>query len=119
MSQRNQVRLTAVAAVLGLITLSVVRARAETASPLPLPNPYHVDETFKLEMPPGLQSLGSVSGLKVGPDNNLYVFHRCVENTCTGHNDVPPILVYNQQGKLLKSMGVGMVVWPHGISVMP
>jgi hypothetical protein len=119
MSQRNRARLTAVAAVLGLITLSVVRARAETASPLPLPNPYHIDETFKLEMPSGLKSLGSVSGVKVGRDNNIYVFHRCVENSCTGHNDVPPIVVYTPQGKLLRSMGAGMFVWPHGIAVMP
>ena len=114
MSQRNRVRLTAVAAVLGSITLSVVRARAETASPLPLPNPYHIDETFKLEMPPGLKSLASVSGVKVGPDNNIYVFHRCVENSCTGHDDVPPIVAYTPQGKLLRSMGAGMFVWPHG-----
>lgn len=119
MSQRNRVRLTAVLAVLGSMALSVDRARAQTASPLPLPNPYHIDETFKLEMPPGLQSLGSVSGVKVGRDNNIYVFHRCVENSCTGHNDVPPILVYSPQGKLLRSMGAGMIVWPHGIAVMP
>jgi hypothetical protein len=51
-------------------------------------------------MPPGLKSLGSVSGVKVGRDDNIYVFHRCVENSCTGHNDVPPIMVYTPQGKL-------------------
>src|SRR5215471_8432128 len=101
---------------LGAATLSV---NAQTPSPLPLPNPYRVDETFKPEIPSGLKSLASVSGLKVGPDNNLYVFHRCVENTCTGHNEVPPILVYTQKGALLRSVGAGMVVWPHGIFVTP
>jgi DNA-binding beta-propeller fold protein YncE len=102
-----------------LLTLVAAALSARAQSPLPLPNPYRIDETFKLEMPPGLQTLGSVSGLKVGPDNNLYVYHRCVENTCTGHNDVPPILVYNQQGKLLRTLGAGMIVWPHGIALMP
>jgi hypothetical protein len=104
-----------------LLTLiaAAVCASAQTPSPLPLPNPYHLDETFKPEIPSGLKSLGSVSGLKVGPDNNLYVFHRCVENTCTGHSDVPPILIYTQKGALLRSMGAGLVVWPHGIFVMP
>jgi hypothetical protein len=111
MSQRKRVLLTLFAAALF--------ARAQAPSPLPLPNPYHIDETFKPEMPRGLQSLASVSGLKVGPDNNLYVFHRCVENTCSGHNDVPPILVYTQKGALLRSEGAGMLVWPHGIFVMP
>jgi DNA-binding beta-propeller fold protein YncE len=119
MSHRNPLRFTRAGVVFGMLAFSVGGTRAQTPTPLPLPNPYHIDETFKLEMPSGLKSLGSVSGLKVGPDNNLYVFHRCVENTCTGHNDVPPILVYNQQGKLLRSMAAGMIVWPHGISVLP
>src|ERR1700730_17455934 len=116
-SRRSRVLLTLVA--VGFEMTGLPAGRAQTPSPLPLPNPYRIDETFKLEMPPGLQSLGAVSGLKVGPDNNLYVFDRCVENSCTGHNDVPPILVYMQQGKLLRSLGAGMFVWPHGIAVMP
>ena len=104
-----------------LWTLAVVISATETMaqSPLPLPNPYRIDETFKPELPPGLKALGSVSGVKVGPDNNVYAFHRCVDNSCTGHNDIPPVLVYSPQGKLLRSMGAGLIVWPHGIAVMP
>ena len=96
-----------------------VPAATLTPSPLPLPNPYRVDNSFTLEMPKGLQTLGSVSSLKVGPDNNLYVFHRCVEDSCTGHDAIPTILVYTQQGKLLREMGAGQFNWPHGIFVMP
>src|SRR5258708_39427839 len=70
-------------------------------------------------MPRGLEALGLVCGGKVGRDNNIYVFHRCVENSCTGHNDVPPIVVYTPQGKLVRSMAAGMIVWPHGMAVMP
>jgi hypothetical protein len=119
MTQRNRACLTALAAVLAMMVPSVERARAETPSPLSLPNGYHIDESFKVEIPSGLKSLGSVSGVKVGRDHNIYVFHRCVENSCTGHDDVPSVLVYTSRGKLLKSMGAGMVVWPHGIAVMP
>ena len=110
MSQKSAVPLTLLAVVLAMTSLSAGAARAQTPSPLPLPNPYHIDETFQPEMPAGLRSLGAVSGLKVGPDNNLYVFHRCVENSCTGHDDVPPMLVYTPHGKLLRSMGAGMFV---------
>jgi NHL repeat len=119
MSQRA--RLMILAIVVGMVAVQGgVQAQAPAVkSPLPLPSPYRLDESFKLEMPQGLKTLGSVSAVKIGPDNNLYVFHRCVENSCTGHNDINPILVYNQQGKLLRQMGKGMFVWPHGLQVMP
>lgn len=94
-------------------------AQAPTPSPLPLPNPYRVDESFKPEMPRGLKSLGSVTAVKVGVDNNLYVFHRCVLDSCEGHDDIDPILVYTQQGKLLRQLGAGQFGWPHGLFVMP
>jgi DNA-binding beta-propeller fold protein YncE len=117
MSQQNRVTLAGATAILGMIALCASPAQAESNSPLPLPNPFHVDETFKLELPPGLKSLGSLSGVKVGPDGNLYVVHRCVLNACTGHDDVPPIIVATQQGKLIRSLGAGMFVWPHGVAI--
>jgi hypothetical protein len=55
--------------MLGMIALCAGPARAESNSPLPLPNPFHVDATFKLELPAGMKSLGSLSGVKLGPDN--------------------------------------------------
>ena len=114
-------RLTLLAVVLGVMTVWMGRvfAQAPAPSPLPLPNSFRMDESFKLEMPKGLTTLGSVSAVKVGPDNNVYVFHRCVANSCTGHDDIDPILVYNQKGKLLRQMGKGMFVWPHGMVIMP
>jgi hypothetical protein len=99
----------------GMIALCARPARAESNSPLPLPNPFHVDETFKLELPAGMKSLGSLSGVKVGADSNIYIAHRCNTVSCTGHDDVPTIIVATQQGKLVKSFGAGLFVWPHGI----
>ena len=118
----NRTRLTLLAVGVGMVAMYAGGLRAQAPagkSPLPLPNPYRLDESFKLEMPKGLKTIGSVPGIKVGPDNNVWVFHRCVGNFCTGHDNISPILVYSQQGKLLRQMGAGLFVWPHGILVMP
>jgi len=64
MSPQNLVRLAAAPMLFGMIALCAGPARAEGGSPLPLPNPFHVDETFKLELPAGMKSLGSLSGVK-------------------------------------------------------
>src|SRR4029077_7777371 len=39
---------------------------------------------------------------------------RCGQNTCEGSN-LPPILEFDASGKLLKSFGAGMFLFPHGI----
>ena len=125
MSLQYLVRLAAaplrlgIGVMLGMIALCAGPARAASDSPLPLPNPFQVDETFKMELPAGMKSLGSLSGVKVGSDNNIYVAHRCTTVSCTGHDDVPPIIVATQQGKLVKSLGAGLFVWPHGIFAAP
>ena len=120
MPQRT--RLTLLAVGLGMLVVSAGGLYAQAPagkSPLPLPNPYRMDESFKLEMPKGLTTLGTVPGIKVGPDGNVYVFHRCVANTCDGHPNIDPILIYSPQGKLLRQMGAGQFIWPHGILVRP
>jgi len=63
MSQNSWPKLAAIALVAGMIALP---ARSQTPSPLPLPNPYHIDETFKLEVPSGWKSLGGAGALKIG-----------------------------------------------------
>jgi hypothetical protein len=99
MSQNNWPKLAAIALVAGMIALP---ARSQTPSPLPLPNPYHIDEAFKLEMPSGWKSLGGAGALKIGSDNNLYVFLRCGWATCTCHDYASSIVVYTQQCNFLR-----------------
>jgi DNA-binding beta-propeller fold protein YncE len=70
-------------------------------------------------MPNGLKELGSVSSVRVGPDGNVYVFHRCVDDSCAGHDAVNPILVYTPLGRLVRGMSSGKFNWPHGLLVMP
>jgi hypothetical protein len=91
-------------------------ATGQDSRPPPLAG-YEQDTAFSLEMPPGLQSLGAVIGVRVAPNGNLWVFHRCAENTCAGHKEIPPLLEYSPAGKLLRSFGAGMFVWPHALFI--
>jgi DNA-binding beta-propeller fold protein YncE len=50
-------------------------------------------------------------------DGNIWVGERCGENSCAGKDDVAPILLFDPSGKLLKSFGAGLILWPHGMHV--
>ena len=65
---------------------------------------------------PGGQPWAAVIGAEQGPDGNIYVLHRCFENSCAGRTE-PPFLVFDQSGRLLRSWGAGMFVFPHGFYV--
>jgi len=58
----------------------------------------------------------AVIGAEPGPDGNLYVLHRCVDNSCAGRTE-PPFLVFDPSGKLLRTWGSGMFAFPHGFYV--
>ena len=77
-----------------------------------LPQPYQTT-TGWAQLPSGLK-WGAVIGAAQGPDGNIYVVHRCFNNSCAGRTE-PPILVFDMSGKFLRSWGVGMFVFPHGL----
>jgi len=79
-----------------------------------LPGPYRRVEPWA-ELPDGM-TLGAVIGAEPGPDGNLYVLHRCFENSCVGRPE-PPILKFDTNGQLLDSWGEGMFAFPHGFHV--
>jgi sugar lactone lactonase YvrE len=58
----------------------------------------------------------AVIGAEQGPDGNMYVLHRCFENSCAGRSE-PPFLVFDPSGRLIRSWGAGMFVFPHGFFV--
>src|SRR5438445_363917 len=67
---------------------------------------------------------GEVIRVHVHSDGTIWVFHRCFNTvppgiaTCLGRGDAnPPILQFDPSGKLLKSLGGGMFVNPHGFTV--
>lgn len=83
------------------------------------PTPYRTTEDWA-SMPEG-RKWGSTSAVYPAQDNsgNIWVAERCGQNSCVGREGVDPILLFDSSGKLLKSFGAGMLVWPHGIFVDP
>jgi DNA-binding beta-propeller fold protein YncE len=66
--------------------------------------------------PPDGVPWAAVTAVEAAPDGSIYVIHRCHENSCAGRTE-PPILKFDASGKLLKSWGAGMFVFPHGATV--
>jgi sugar lactone lactonase YvrE len=79
------------------------------------PNPYRTIDHWG-ELPEG-RVWGSTSAVDIDRDGrSIWVAERCSANSCVGKTD-PPILKFDSSGKLLKSFGAGMFVFPHGICV--
>src|SRR5437764_3803244 len=79
-----------------------------------LPQSYRTTRDWG-ELPAGMK-WAAVTAIEQAPDGSIYVIHRCFENSCAGRSE-PPILKYDPGGKLLKALGVGLFVWPHGADV--
>lgn len=79
-----------------------------------LPQPYRTLRDWA-QLPSGLK-WAAVTGVEPAPDGSVYVIHRCFANSCAGRSE-PPILKFDKSGKLLKSWGEGMFVFPHGSCV--
>src|ERR1043166_6960807 len=96
--------------------------------PTNLPNPYRLVPDWPV-LPatmsgPHGHRWGEVIRVSVGPDGNIWVFQRCFNDTphgdasCVNRGDAnPPILEFNADGRLLKSLGVGLFAHPHGFTV--
>ncbi|MDP5052755.1 MAG: hypothetical protein NWP69_03095, partial [Congregibacter sp.] len=66
---------------------------------------------------PAGRSWGATSA--VYPANNgqhIWVGERCGANTCV-NSDLDPILLFDENGELLRSFGAGLISWPHGMFV--
>ena len=81
-----------------------------------LPNPYERVYPWG-ELPTGAyDERASFIGAEQGPDGNIYLLGRCLQNSCTGRPE-PPILKLDAAGRLLKTWGTGMFDFPHGFAV--
>ena len=79
------------------------------------PNPYK--SVFDWAKMPQGRTWGSSAGVDIDPDGkSVWVIDRCGANTCYGSN-LDPILKFDASGKLVRSFGAGMFVFPHGIHV--
>ena len=59
---------------------------------------------------------GSTSAVDIDPKGNIWVADRCTLNSCAGRTE-EPIMQFDPSGKLLKSFGAGLFIFPHGFHV--
>src|SRR5262249_42584549 len=85
------------------------------------PNPYQsIENSFKL---PESRKWGSTSAVDIDKDGrSIWVAERCGTNSCldraTGQMSASdPVLHFDASGKLIKSFGAGMLIFPHGIFI--
>ena len=96
---------------LGLLLLLAGLANAQNSAP----NPYETIEGWA-ELPDG-RVWGATSAIYPANDGkHIWVAERCGTNLCVG-SDVDPVLLYDQEGNVVKSFGAGMITWPHGMFV--
>ena len=85
-----------------------------------LPNPYaRVHPWGELPDPyvPGAYNeRAAFIGADEGPDGNIYLLGRCLQNSCTGRSE-PPLLKLDPSGRLLLSWGSGLFDFPHGLDL--
>jgi streptogramin lyase len=98
-----------------MIVLIAAAAFAADISPVnDLPNPYQT-VTGWFQLPEG-RKMGSSSAVDIDSKGHIWVAERCGANTCAG-STLDPILEFDKSGKLLKSFGAGMFIFPHGICI--
>jgi sugar lactone lactonase YvrE len=103
-------------------------ASAQTTTPTnSLPNPYRSIENWG-ELPNG-RKWGSTSAVAIDPDGtSVWVGERCGEarppsqippgsSFACAESTLDPILKFDASGRLLKSFGAGLVLFPHGLHV--
>jgi hypothetical protein len=105
--------------VSALVVASLIAGSAnsqDSGSPVnDLPNPYKTIEGWA-KLPDG-RTWGATSAVEIDPDGkSIWVAERCGANSCAGSN-LPTVLKFDETGKLVKSFGEGMFVFPHGIYV--
>jgi len=88
---------------------------SNTPDPNSYPNPYQtISDFFKL---PEGRKWGSTSCVDVDSKGHIWIAERCGGNSCAGKTEDPILEFDAQTGKLLKSFGGGMFIFPHGIAI--
>lgn len=112
-------RLARPLAIGGLMTVSGA-ASAQLDNPNVTPNPYETVPGVWAELPDG-REWGATSTVYYAGDGKIWAAERCGGNgNCLETPDIDPVmLIEAETGKILKTFGKGLIVWPHGIHVDP
>lgn len=117
MSRESRVSPRIVIAIIAMIALagSAVYGQGTVKPANDLPNPFQTVSNWA-KLPDG-RTWGATSAVDIDPDGkSIWVAERCGQNSCAGSN-LPVVLKFDASGKLVKSFGAGMFVFPHGIHV--
>lgn len=110
-----RVRSLVVGAIVAMATVSGGRPYAQSnGQPNSQPNPYRATVNWG-KVPEG-RKLGLQAAVDVDHRGNVWAVERCAGTACTGRTEAP-LFVFNSSGDLVKSLGAGMFVSPHGIGV--
>jgi hypothetical protein len=125
MSRADRTRLLELLPIVGLITLAGVTVSTQGAARPPddLPSPYETVKNWGT-LPPG-RAWGSTGAVNIDRDGaSVWAIERCGSFSwqstgrvsCAG-SDLAPVLKFDPSGKVEKSFGGGLFIFPHGIHV--
>ena len=106
---------SALVLAVALVLTATVSAQTTVTPTNSAPNPYQTIENWA-KLPEG-RTWGSTSAVEIDRDGkSIWVAERCGANTCL-NSTADTILKFDETGKLVKSFGSGMLIFPHGIHV--
>ena len=121
MNVRSLAALAVVIPVAAAVSVAIA-AQAQIEPTNSAPNPFQTIEGWA-KMPDG-RTWGSTSAVDIDKDGkSIWVAERCGANSCltdraTGtFSPLDVVLKFDETGKLVRSFGAGMFVFPHGIHV--
>src|ERR1700689_4310961 len=113
MRNADRVNLLCGIAVVAVVAMSSAPTFAQDSNAAP--NPYRLDEGWA-KQPMG-RGFGSTIGLNVDRDGkSMWIYDRCGGNGCEG-SKIAPLNKYDASGKVVASIGTGLVNAPHGLFV--
>jgi DNA-binding beta-propeller fold protein YncE len=90
---------------------------AQLDNPNVTPNPYEAVAGVWAELPDG-RAWGATSAVYYAGDGHIWAAERCGGNgNCLDTPEIDPVLLIDPNGRVIKSFGAGLLVWPHGIHV--
>lgn len=102
-----------------LFAMSTLSSSAigQLENPNIIPNPYSVVPDVWAPLPDD-REWGATSTVYYAGEGNIWAAERCGANgNCLDTPELDPIFLIDAQGRVIKSFGAGLIVWPHGIHV--